>query len=263
MQPTDDRTGNDRLADDRTTDRRSGGYGLGAASQSGQSGYDRSARRSYRGSRRGAGRRRAAQPGADGPGADGPGADGPGADGPGASERGTSDSGARRGPSAYNTALNLLAMRGHSRAELAGRLARKGFEPEVIEAALVRLERARLLDDAAFAASFAASRAARGVAATVIRRDLAAKGVDGALAARAAAEASPAETEAARCRDLAAAWLERRPELPAPVAARRLAGYLARRGYSPGAIVGAVRALTGGDVPGDTDRSDDPDDRPA
>lgn len=153
-------------------------------------------------------------------------------------------------------------MRGFSRAELAARLARKGFEAEVVETTLVRLEQARLLDEEAYAASFAASRAARGAAATVIRRDLAAKGVDGALAARVAAEASPADTEAARCRELASAWLERRPGLPAPVAARRLAGYLARRGYSPGAIVGAVRALTGGDVPGEADGGDEADDPP-
>jgi regulatory protein len=161
--------------------------------------------------------------------------------------------GAARPRSAYNAALNLLAMRDHSRAELAERLARREFTPEAIEAALVRLEQAHLIDDAAYAAAFAASRAARGVAATVIRRDLAAKGIDGALAARAAAQASPADTEAERCRELAAAWLSRRTGLPAQVAARRLGGYLARRGYPPGMITAVVLSLTGREPGSDPD----------
>ena len=167
--------------------------------------------------------------------------------------------GAKRAPSAYNAALNLLAVRDFSRAELSGRLASRGFEAEAIESAILRLEEAHLLNEEAYAANFAASRAARGVAATVIRRDLAAKGVDADLAARAAAEASPADDDAARCRELAGAWLAKRPGLTGEVAARRLAGYLARRGYPSGLVARIVWDLTETDAT-ETDSDSESDD---
>jgi regulatory protein len=149
-----------------------------------------------------------------------------------------------RPASAYNAALDLLAYRDHSRAELASRLTRKGFLPEAIEPALQRLEQAGLLNEESFASAFASGRAARGIASSVIRRDLVARGIDPDLAARAAAEASPADAEADRCHELAAAWLSRRPGLQRPAAARRLASYLARRGYPAGIVASVVMSLT-------------------
>jgi regulatory protein len=73
-----------------------------------------------------------------------------------------------------------------------------------VEAVLVRLTEARLLDDARFAAGFARSQRERGASALMIRRKLAARGVGAELAGDALELAEPppgggdAELEAAR-----------------------------------------------------------------
>jgi regulatory protein len=147
---------------------------------------------------------------------------------------------------AHAAALRLLTVRAHSRAEVEQRLRRRGFDPEPVAEALDRLERAGLLDDAAFAAELAASRSRRGFAASVVERDLRTRGVDRDLADRAAAAASPPDVEAERCHALAADWVERHPGLKRPVATRRLAGFLGRRGYPPSLVAAAVaHALAG------------------
>jgi regulatory protein len=154
---------------------------------------------------------------------------------------------------AHAAALRLLTVRAHSRAEVEQRLRRRGFDPEPVAQALDRLERAGLLDDAAFAAELAASRTRRGYAANVVQRDLRTRGVDRDVADRAAAAASPPDAEAERCHTLAADWLERHAGLEAPVAARRLAGFLARRGYPPSLVADAVRQALGRDQSGAPD----------
>jgi regulatory protein len=131
-------------------------------------------------------------------------------------------------------------VRAHSRAEIEQRLARRGFEAEPVATALDRLERAGLLDDEAFATELAASRTRRGYSASMVGRDLRSRGVDKSIAARAAAAASPPDEEAERCVALARDWVARHPGLAYEVAARRLAGYLARRGYSSGVVARAV-----------------------
>ncbi|HKE99853.1 MAG TPA: regulatory protein RecX [Actinomycetes bacterium] len=141
---------------------------------------------------------------------------------------------------AHEAALRLLAVRARSRAELERRLARRGFPPGGVAAAVDRLQRAGLVDDTAFADELAATRVARGAAAGRVRRDLIARGVDAATATRAASAASPPDQEAERIQAAAATWLDRHPGLPAEVAARRLAGHLARRGYPRGLIAGVL-----------------------
>lgn len=142
---------------------------------------------------------------------------------------------------AHAAALRLLTVRAHSRAEVEQRLQRRGFAPEPVAEALDRLERAGLLDDAAFAAELAASRTRRGYAANMVQRDLRTRGVDRDVAGAAAAQASPPDAEAERCHALAADWVERHSGLEPPVAARRLAGFLGRRGYQPSLVAEAVR----------------------
>jgi regulatory protein len=73
---------------------------------------------------------------------------------------------------AKDAALRLLAVRARSRGELERRLAQRGFGEAVVAAALDRLAEAGLVDDAAFAAAYAESRAARGADARVIASEL-------------------------------------------------------------------------------------------
>jgi len=51
-----------------------------------------------------------------------------------------------------------LAVRQRSRRELERRLVQAGFDPDAVEAELVRLEEVGLIDDAAFAAALVESR---------------------------------------------------------------------------------------------------------
>src|SRR5436190_3942069 len=79
---------------------------------------------------------------------------------------------------AYTRALKILAYRPRSEAELRERLARAGFSPEDIEAACAKLRGLKLLDDEAFARSFARDRIEnRGHGPLRVERELRLKGV--------------------------------------------------------------------------------------
>ena len=134
---------------------------------------------------------------------------------------------------AHAAALRLLTTRARTRAELRQRLEGRGFEAAAVAEALDRLERVGLVDDAALAELVAEGRAERGLDAPAIAAELRDRGVDPAVAERAAHTAVPPEARADRCREVAEARLTQLAGLPAPTQLRRLATYLARRGYPP------------------------------
>jgi regulatory protein len=144
---------------------------------------------------------------------------------------------------AHAAALRLLTTRARTRAELRQRLAQRGFEAAAVAETLERLERVGLVDDAALAAAVAEGRAERGLDAPAIAAELRDRGVDPALAERAAQTAVPAEDRADRCREVAEARLAQLADLPAPTQLRRLAAYLARRGYPPDLAESVARDL--------------------
>ena len=132
---------------------------------------------------------------------------------------------------AHAAALRLLSDRAWTRAELAERLAERGFDQAAVATALERLTRVGLVDDAALAVAAAESRAEQGLDAPAITLELRDRGVDPAVAAAAAEAAVPATTRSERCRRVAEARLARLAGLDPEVQLRRLATYLARRGY--------------------------------
>jgi len=144
---------------------------------------------------------------------------------------------------AHAAALRLLTVRARSHAELEERLRQRGFEAEAVARALERLVAVGLVDDGAFAAAVAESRAARGMDAAAVALELRERGVDPALAARAAAEAMPAEDRVERCRQVAEARLAQLDGLSPATQFRRLAAYLARRGYATEVIHSVVGDL--------------------
>ena len=75
----------------------------------------------------------------------------------------------------------LLAAREHSRAELARKLAARGFEPGDVAAALDRLAASGALSDARAAERYVAERAAKGFGPLRIRAELLEKGVPEAV----------------------------------------------------------------------------------
>jgi len=146
---------------------------------------------------------------------------------------------------AHAAALQLLTTRARTRAELARRLEGRGFAAAAVAEAVVRLERVGLVDDAALSADVAESRAARGLDAPAIALELRDRGVDPAVAERAAQAVVPDELRAERCRQVAESRLAQLGDLPPAARLRRLATYLARRGY-PAELAEAVsRELVG------------------
>ena len=90
-------------------------------------------------------------------------------------------------------AVGLLARREHSRAELAQKLATRGFAPADIESLLDRLAAQRLQSDSRFAEAYVRARAGRGYGPQRIRAELRERGltaelIDHALAAQPAAD---------------------------------------------------------------------------
>jgi regulatory protein len=157
--------------------------------------------------------------------------------------------------------LRLLATRRRSEGEMRARLAEREVAPEVAEEALARTGRAGLIDDGAFSRAWVAQRRERkGLADEALRLELEAKGVAAELIDEALdAEAScgdPAHAEEERCRELARGRLARDAgRLRAGDAderarvARRVDGYLRRRGYAGDLVTrvvsGEMLALTG------------------
>jgi regulatory protein len=83
--------------------------------------------------------------------------------------------------SAENVAMNLLARREHSRAELAEKLRKREFEPEEVDATISSLAERNLVSDERFAESFTSGRIRRGQGPVRIRQELRQRGVADAL----------------------------------------------------------------------------------
>jgi regulatory protein len=143
--------------------------------------------------------------------------------------------------SALDSALRLLARRAHSRAELRLKLARRGYEPDAVQAALTRLAELGYLDDAAFARGLVRRRGG-GRGPLALAAELAAKGVR-----REEAQAALAGYEPAAQLEAATRLAERLN------AARPAAGYrelldgigvkLLRRGFSANVVRAACQAV--------------------
>jgi regulatory protein len=134
---------------------------------------------------------------------------------------------------AYDSAVRLLAVRGRSVQEILMRLRRKGLRPDAVDHAVGRLETEGLLDDGVMAREFARSRAERGYGRARILAELSRRGVDRQTAERAVADVGE-DDEGERRRRMLVLARKRCAQLRGlerEVAKRRLAGYLARRGY--------------------------------
>lgn len=138
--------------------------------------------------------------------------------------------------------LKRLAAAPRSRAELETTLRKRGCEPRVSDAVLTAFEEVGLIDDREFARTLAGSlRERKGLAASGLARELTKRGVDRAIVSQVVAEVGgDLDEDAERARSLAAARLARMPSsLPREAVSRRLAGFLARKGY-PASICGQV-----------------------
>jgi regulatory protein len=144
-------------------------------------------------------------------------------------------------PSAYAQAVRLLAARAHFRAELARKLAARGYEEGEIAATLDRLAAEGYLDDAKAAADFVAGRLGKGALGRPrLRAELEARGAAPEAIAAALAELPDDDLPAAR--EAAARYARSGKADPAA-----LARHLARKGFSRRAIVTLLRETGSGD----------------
>jgi regulatory protein len=137
--------------------------------------------------------------------------------------------------------LRQLAMAPRSRAELQQKLTQRGCAPEVAGAVLDRMAQVGLVDDEAYAHMLVrAQQAGRGLARRALARELRTKGIEGELADEALSSITD-EDERDRARALVDKKLRAMHGLGLEVQTRRLAGMLARKGYSPSLSYAVIR----------------------
>ncbi|AYN39075.1 recombination regulator RecX [Streptomyces dangxiongensis] len=205
------------------------------------------------------GPRRAGSPGR-GSGAGGPRGDGPRGggrrrgrrrgfgDAPGEDEDALPSSRAERGESSGDPAeraraicLRLLTGTPRTRKQLADALRKREIPDDVADEVLSRFEEVGLIDDGAFADAWVESRHhGRGLAGRALARELRTKGVDSSLIDEAVSQLD-SEQEEATARELVARKLHATRGLDRDKRLRRLAGMLARKGYSEGLALRIVR----------------------
>jgi regulatory protein len=152
---------------------------------------------------------------------------------------------ARQG--AREMALRLLQRRLRSRVELEAALTRRGVPVEAVVAVVADLRRSGWIDDRRFARGWIRDRLAlRPAGARRLRFELRRKGVGAQVIAEALAELLPGEMEGDLALAQARACMGRLRALPPAAVRRRLAGWLARRGYPADVIVTTLRVLLPG-----------------
>ncbi|MDQ2852884.1 MAG: recombination regulator RecX [Actinomycetota bacterium] len=128
--------------------------------------------------------------------------------------------------------LQQLTMAPRSRRHLEDKLAAKGCDEQVSKVVLDRMQDVGLVDDAAYAGMLVRSQqVGRGLARRALAQELRRKGVDDDVAQE-ALEQIDDESERARAHALVAKKMRSMHGLDALVQTRRLAGMLARKGYS-------------------------------
>jgi regulatory protein len=162
-------------------------------------------------------------------------------------------------PAAQARALCLRLLTGapKTRRQLADAMRRRELPEEVVEEVLSRYQEVGLIDDTAFAEAWVESRhRGRGLARRALAMELRSKGVDNAVVAEAVGRLDP-EQEADTARQLVDRKLRSTSGLERQVRIRRLAGMLARRGYSEGLALRVVRAALDDEAESDEAEGDE------
>jgi regulatory protein len=137
--------------------------------------------------------------------------------------------------------LRQLAMTPRSRAELMKKLAQRGCPVDVAGAVLDRMTEVGLVDDEAYAQMLVRSQqTGRGLAKRGLARELRTKGIEDNVAEEALGAISE-EDERDRARRLVDKKLRAMHGLGIDVQTRRLAGMLARKGYSSAMTFAVIR----------------------
>ncbi len=152
--------------------------------------------------------------------------------------------------------LRKLAAQARTRHELARALAARQVPEDVAQSVLERFEAVGLVDDATFARDWVESRQQRRhLSKSALRRELQTKGVDRDHIDAAVSHVDGGD-ETAAAQALAEKKLRTVVGLPREVQYRRLAGALARRGFSGSITASVLGPLL--DASADADEADEP-----
>ena len=167
---------------------------------------------------------------------------------PGPQDRGRAEAEPEPDPHAVarKVVLRQLAMGPRTRRQLEDKLRERGCEREVAVRVLDRMGEVGLVDDEAYAEMYIRSKQeTKGLAAEALRHELRAKGVPDDVVDAALEEIDP-EHEKEQARALVARRLRTMRGLDRDVQTRRLAGFLARKGYGSGVSYQVVREALDG-----------------
>lgn len=150
-----------------------------------------------------------------------------------------------KGFNAKNHALRLIELKPRSVQEIRDRLAKKGVEKAEIEAITAELEAIGLLDDVKFARDWIENRQHfRPMGVIRLRQELFAKGIDREIVEAVLSQYRSQVDEKSEAMALARKKLRTLQGLKPEAARRRLAGFLARRGFSTEAVALALRSIS-------------------
>jgi len=137
----------------------------------------------------------------------------------------------------------LLKFRPRSVEEMRGRLKKKGFSSDIIKDTISFLKEKEFLDDRNFASGWVENRLKRPFGLRRIKQELKAKGIDKELIEQQLQQTSQNYFEQKIVEKLARDKWARLKNIDPRKAKTRIYGYLARRGFSPDAIIDILNHL--------------------
>lgn len=144
---------------------------------------------------------------------------------------------------AMDASFTLLTYRSRSRKELAQRLQRKQFSETAITAALDRLQELGYLNDEQFARDWLNARKLQGKGPELIRSELKQKGIDPEIIADVISAYARDPENIEDVKRLVERKFKQMQDLPPQDAARRITGFLARRGFPVDTVRRVLRDL--------------------
>lgn len=144
---------------------------------------------------------------------------------------------------AKDTVFRLLNLRARSESEIRDKLTRKGFSEPVIERAVQYFYDIRLINDREFAQKWISARLARPWGINRIRFELKEKGVDIAVIEEELQKATEGYHETEVASQLAQRQASKYKNITQEKRQQRVYGYLMRRGFSPRAVLQALKNI--------------------
>ena len=141
-------------------------------------------------------------------------------------------------------AFLLLKYRLRSEKEIADRLVRKKFPPEVIKDTIAFLKEKRFIDDSSFARAWLESRIKRPLGIRRLKQELRFKGIDKEIIERSVEQIKEDYSEIEVVQNIVEEKFRKMRNIEPQKAKVRIYSYLLRRGFSPDVCLDAINRRT-------------------